>query len=125
MLSHSQVIWRKQFDIHFSVEWISETEIVDWRQEFIKEFMVHKSFKDNVRANRISVGSPAVCISKNTCGKVVQQIEDIPNYRKFKVLLDIRKFTDNDVNINPKAITSTNYIVYPSMISKPHLSQPQ
>ena len=82
----SQVFWNKRFELFFSTDYLLSVEGVDWRKEFIKEFCARKSWKNDKHEHQeLAKGLPAVILSRQSCGEVVDIIEQIPNFPKYKI----------------------------------------
>ena len=83
----AETVWKNRFDLYFSVDCIA-FDSVDWKKEFIREFKLRQSWKNDSHIHEEpSIGSPVVIPSRDSCGKVTEIIEHIPNYPKYKIHL--------------------------------------
>lgn len=120
-----QQLWSKRFDLYFSLECVLKTENVDWKKEFEREFTARQSWKtDSQPHEQLYTGSPAVILSRSSCGRVTQVIEDVPNYPKYKIAMyeeQIEYDYDRDMHemFEIKIVVPTHkYSIFPSDDSK-------
>ena len=82
-ISCTHLFWKKRFDLFFSTDFMDIESVVDWRSEFRKQFTLRK-WKKYPHQDLLK-GSPTAILSRNSCGKIVDIIEQIPNYPKCKI----------------------------------------
>ena len=99
----SQLLWRKLFDLYFSVDWILNPQDLDWRQEFIKEFTAFTLWKNTNYFKELPNGTPVVILSRESCGQFVQRFEHIPNFLKYKIHIYEVKSEERKDDIEEKA----------------------
>lgn len=99
----TQSFWKRLFDLYFSVECVEST--INWKSEFVKEHAAHKNSRP------LWIGAPAVILNQELFGKVVEIIEDIPSFHKFKIHLYQVHIAENETRC---AIPTNNLKIFPS-----------